>query len=97
TARRELVAQAGKAAKKRPAVPEALGWLSWSELPPVRWAPGTREDDAGPADLVPEEVIRHLAVQAVRARSAEPDAVLRGHVDLFEPGDRVAFGAALFG
>ncbi|WP_148614289.1 DUF4132 domain-containing protein [Nocardioides rubriscoriae] len=65
-------------------LPASLAWLSWDAVPEVRWA------DSG--DPVPRAVVQWLAATAVKARSPEPDALLRRYADLVEPADRARLG-----
>ena len=65
-------------------VPKDLEWFPWNALPEVRWF-DTKEH-------VPVEVIRWMTVQAVKQKSAEPNAVLRKYCAMFEPRDREQLG-----
>lgn len=56
-------------------------------MPAVRWA------DSG--DAVPVDVLTSFAVQAVKAKSPEPNVMLRKYCALFDPADREAFGQYL--
>jgi len=77
-----LAARATAAVAK--GLPTALGWLRWDALPTVRWA-----DSGAP---VPLPVLQWLVAQAVRARSPEPNALLRHYCALLDPTDREALG-----
>jgi len=84
-AREELTARAAKEAGA--ALPTALAWFPFDRLPAVRWA--------GSGDAVAPQVLRWLLVRATRARTPEPDAVLRGHVQALDARDRPGFGEAV--
>ncbi len=77
-----LDAKAAKAMLK--GVSKDLAWFPFDQLPPVRWA--------ATGEPVAPTTVRWLLNQAVRSKSPEPDALLRKYADLFDPGDRVAFG-----
>ncbi len=77
-----LDAKAAKAMQK--GVSKDLAWFPFDRLPPLRWA--------ATGEPVAATTVRWLLNQAVRAKSPEPDALLRKYADLFDPGDRVAFG-----
>ena len=68
-------------------LPAALGWLAWEAVPDVTWA------DSG--DPVPRAVVQWLVGTAVKARSPEPNAVLRRYAELVTPGDRERLGRHL--
>ncbi|WP_207010213.1 DUF4132 domain-containing protein [Nocardioides aromaticivorans] len=80
--RDDLLAKAAKLVAKP--LPAALAWFPWAGLPAVHWA------DSG--KLVDDAILRWLLVQATKARSPEPNAVLRRYCAMFEPRDRAAFG-----
>lgn len=61
-------------------LPAALDWCAWDMLPQVRWASS--------GEAVPREVVQWLCATAVKARSPEPDAVLRQYAALFDAADR---------
>ncbi|UZN04246.1 DUF4132 domain-containing protein [Cellulomonas sp. S1-8] len=61
-------------------LPAALAWCAWDTVPEVRWA------SSGQA--VPREVVQWLCATAVKAKSPEPDAVLRQYASLFDTADR---------
>lgn len=65
-------------------LPKDLAWFPWEALPGVRWA------DTGEA--VANDVLRWMLVQAVKQKSAEPNAVLRKFCAMFDPTDRERFG-----
>jgi hypothetical protein len=65
-------------------MPKQLEWLPWDSVPAVRWV------DSG--DAVPADVLKWFAVQAVKAKSPEPNVMLRKYCALFDPADREAFG-----
>jgi len=77
-----LVTEAKKVLAK--GIPKDLEWFPWSALPEVHWA-DTKEQ-------VPVDVLRWMLVQAVRQKSAEPNAVLRKYCAMFEPREREQFG-----
>jgi hypothetical protein len=83
--RNELAADADKAVAK--GLPKDLDWLAWDQLPELHWA------DSG--DRVPLTVVQHLVGQAVRAKSAEPNAILRKYAGMLVESDRLAFAHAL--
>jgi hypothetical protein len=80
--RGKLAEEARKSLAKE--LPKDLAWFPWPALPAVHWA------DNGQA--VPNEVLRWLLVQAVKQKTAEPNAVLRKYCAMFAPRDREAFG-----
>lgn len=77
-----LADEAAKLLKK--GLPKELDWFPWAALPEVRWADNQ--------ELVPVDVLRWMMAQAVKQKSAEPNAVLRKYCGMFEPRDRVQFG-----
>ena len=80
-----LAKQAASALAK--GLPKDLDWMAWDALPSVRWA------DSG--DDVPLEVLQWFVAQAVKAKSPEPNAVLRKYCAMFDPRDREALGQLL--
>ncbi|MBB6566898.1 DUF4132 domain-containing protein [Kribbella sandramycini] len=68
-------------------LPKNLDWLSWDAVPAVHWAKTGVE--------VPRAVLQWFVVQAVRGKSAEPNALLRNYCGLFERSTREAFGQYL--
>jgi len=80
-----LAAQAAVAVAK--GLPKALSWLHWAALPEVRWA-----DSGAPVALT---TVQWLTAQAVRAKTPEPNAVLRKYCGMFEARSREAFGQYL--
>lgn len=84
-AREELTARAAKQAAA--ALPKALAWFPFDRLPAVHWARST--------DVVAPQVLRWLLVQATRARTPEPDTVLRAHLHALDERDRPALGEAV--
>ncbi|HEY3001950.1 MAG TPA: hypothetical protein VGJ44_06335, partial [Kribbellaceae bacterium] len=68
-------------------MPRSLEWLRWDAVPVVHWA------DNGEA--VPADVLRWFVVQAVKARSPEPNAVLRKYCAMLDARDREALGQYL--
>ena len=80
--RDSLAAEAGKSLAK--GMPKDLEWFRWASLPPVSW-----QDSGAP---VAPDVIRWMLVQAVKQKSAEPNAVLRKYCTMFSPREREALG-----
>jgi len=68
-------------------VPKDLEWFPWNALPTVHWA------DNG--ETVPHDVLRWMLVQAVKQKSAEPNALLRKYCGMFVPRDREALGQSV--
>jgi hypothetical protein len=65
-------------------LPKDLDWFPWAALPEVRW------DDSG--EPVALSTLQHLFAQAVKARSPEPNALLRRYCSLLEPAGRERLG-----
>jgi hypothetical protein len=61
-------------------LPSSLAWLDWAALPELTWASSS--------DRVPPAVVQWLCVTAVKAKSPEPDAVLRHYAALFDANAR---------
>ncbi|KAB2808936.1 DUF4132 domain-containing protein [Pimelobacter simplex] len=80
--RGDLLAKADKLAAKP--VPAALTWFPWAGLPEVRWA-----DSGAPVE---RSIVQWLLTQAVKAKSAEPNAVQRRYCAMLDPADRAALG-----
>ncbi|WP_336922338.1 DUF4132 domain-containing protein [Aquipuribacter sp. SD81] len=80
-----LAADADKGLRK--GVPASLAWVWWDGLPPLRWAADGTE--------LPLPVVQWLCLQAVKARSPEPGAVLRRYGALLEERSRGAFAVSL--
>jgi hypothetical protein len=68
-------------------LPKELAWFPWAGLPEVRWA------DTG--EPVGTETLQWLLTQAVRAKSPEPNAMLRKYSAMFTPADRERLGQFL--
>ncbi|MFK4088652.1 DUF4132 domain-containing protein [Kribbella sp. NPDC020789] len=68
-------------------LPKELAWLNWETVPVVHWSDSGAE--------VPRPVLQWLAAQAVRAKSPEPNVLLRKYCGLFVPAEREAFGQYL--
>ncbi|MFI5729635.1 DUF4132 domain-containing protein [Kribbella sp. NPDC051587] len=68
-------------------LPKDLAWLNWETVPVVHWTDSGAE--------VPRPVLQWLAAQAVRAKSSEPNVLLRKYCGLFVPAEREAFGQYL--
>ncbi|MFG1818942.1 DUF4132 domain-containing protein [Kribbella sp. NPDC049174] len=68
-------------------LPKGLEWLHWEGLPPVHWA------DSGEAVQLP--ILRFLIAQSVRAKSPEPNALLRKYCGLFVSSEREELGQHL--
>lgn len=79
--RDQLAKQAAQAVAK--GLPKDLAWFPWSGLPDVRWASG---------EAVPLMTLQWLLAQAVRAKTPEPNAVLRKYCAMFDPKDREQLG-----
>lgn len=56
-------------------LPSSLAWLDWEALPELTWVSS--------GEVVPRAVVQWLCGTAVKARSPEPDAVLRHYATLF--------------
>jgi hypothetical protein len=80
--RAALAREAAKGLAK--GAPKELDWFPWNALPAVHWA------DTG--ETVPQDVLRWLLVQAVKQKSAEPNALLRKYCGMFQPRDRETLG-----
>ena len=80
-----LAAQASAAVAK--GLPRELSWFPWPALPQVRWS------DTG--EPVPVETLQWLIAQAVKAKSPEPNAILRKYCAMLEPRDREQLGQFL--
>ncbi|WP_347901146.1 DUF4132 domain-containing protein [Pseudomonas purpurea] len=80
--RDQWVADATKALAK--GLPKDLAWFPWETLPPLYWADS--------AEQVPVEATHGMLVQAMKLKSAEPDALLRRFGVMFEARSREAFG-----
>src|SRR5260370_25669882 len=79
------VAAAEKFAASGP--PSSLAWLAWEALPELSWASS--------GESVPRAVVQWLCGTAVKARSPEPDAVLRHYAALFDAAARERLAAHL--
>jgi hypothetical protein len=77
-----LANEAAKALAK--GIPKDLEWFPWTAMPAVRWA----DND----EVIAGDVLRWLLVQAVKQKSAEPNAMLQKYCSMFAPADREAFG-----
>lgn len=77
-----LAAEAEKGVAK--GLPKDLDWFPWAALPEVRWA-----DTGEPVSLT---TLQSLFAQAVKAKSAEPNAILRRYCAMFAAADRVRLG-----
>ena len=71
----------------RQEVPEALEWLPWGEVPPMRWS--------GDGEPVDEVIPRGWLVAAAERGDPEPDRELRRRGSLFARGDAARLGAWL--
>lgn len=65
-------------------LPKDLDWFPWGALPQVRWA------DSG--EQVALTTLQSLFAQAVKAKSPEPNAILRRYCSMLAPTDRVRLG-----
>jgi hypothetical protein len=70
-------------------LPSALGWLDWEAVPELTWASS--------GEAVPSAVVQWLCGTAVKAKSPEPDAVLRHYATLFDAAARERLAAHLLG
>lgn len=61
-------------------LPSSLGWLDWDALPELNWASS--------GETVPRAVVQWLCGTAVKAKSPEPDAMLRHYAALFDVAAR---------
>jgi hypothetical protein len=68
-------------------LPSALGWLDWEAVPELTWASS--------GEAVPRAVVQWLCGTAVKAKSPEPDAVLRHYAALFDAAARERLAAHL--
>jgi hypothetical protein len=66
-------------------LPSSLAWLDWDALPELTWASS--------GETVPRAVVQWLCGTAVKARSPEPDAVLRHYATLFDAAARERLAA----
>jgi len=83
--RASLATQASKGLAK--GLPKDLAWLRWDGVPAVHWA------DTG--EVVSSEVLQWFISQAVKAKSPEPNAVLRKYCAMFDKRDREGLGQYL--
>lgn len=65
-------------------LPKELEWFPWASLPVVHWS--------DTQTVVPTEVLQWLLTQACKAKSPEPNAVLRLLCGLMVPRERQALG-----
>ena len=68
-------------------LPSSLAWLDWAALPELTWASS--------GETVPRTVLQWLCSTAVKAKSPEPDAVLRHYAALFDAVGRERLAAHL--
>jgi hypothetical protein len=68
-------------------LPASLAWLDWAALPELTWASS--------GEPVPVAVVQWLCSTAVKAKSPEPDAMLRQYAALFEARGRERLAAHL--
>jgi Domain of unknown function (DUF4132)/HEAT repeats len=68
-------------------LPSALGWLDWETVPGLTWASS--------GEAVPRAVVQWLCGTAVKAKSPEPDAVLRHYTALFDAAERERLAVCL--
>jgi hypothetical protein len=68
-------------------LPSSLNWLDWAALPEVSWASS--------GETVPRAVVQWLCATAVKAKSPEPDAMLRHYAALFDAVARERLGSHL--
>jgi hypothetical protein len=82
--RERLIADAERSIAK--GLPKDLAWLAWDSMPEVRWTDGA---------MVPRPLLQGLAVQAVKARSPEPNAIIRRACAMFDRADAERFAERL--
>jgi len=68
-------------------LPSSLAWLDWDAVPELTWASS--------GEPVPRAVVQWLCGTAVKAKSPEPDAVLRHYAALFDAAGRERLAAHL--
>jgi hypothetical protein len=68
-------------------LPSSLAWLDWEALPELTWASS--------GEPVPRAVVQWLCGTALKAKSPEPDAVLRHYAALFDAAARERLAAHL--
>jgi len=68
-------------------LPPSLAWLDWEAVPELTWASS--------GETVPRAVVQWLCGTAVKAKSPEPDAVLRHYAALFDAAARERLAAHL--
>jgi hypothetical protein len=68
-------------------LPSGLAWLDWAALPELTWASS--------GETVPRAVLQWLCGTAMKAKSPEPDAVLRHYAALFDAAARERLAAYL--
>jgi len=68
-------------------LPPGLAWLDWDAVPELTWASS--------GEPVPRAVVQWLCGTAVKAKSPEPDAVLRHYAALFDAAGRERLAAHL--
>jgi hypothetical protein len=68
-------------------LPASLAWLDWDAVPELTWASS--------GEPVPRAVVQWLCGTAVKAKSPEPDAVLRHYAALFDAAGRERLAAHL--
>ncbi|HXT91681.1 MAG TPA: DUF4132 domain-containing protein, partial [Trebonia sp.] len=68
-------------------LPASLAWLDWDAVPELTWVSS--------GEPVPRAVVQWLCGTAVKAKSPEPDAVLRHYAALFDAAGRERLAAHL--
>jgi hypothetical protein len=68
-------------------LPSSLAWLDWAAVPELTWASS--------GEPVPRAVVQWLCGTAAKAKSPEPDAVLRHYAALFDAAGRERLAAHL--
>jgi hypothetical protein len=68
-------------------LPSSLAWLDWAALPELTWASS--------GEPVPAAVVQWLCGTAAKAKSPEPDAVLRHYAVLFDAAARERLASRL--
>jgi hypothetical protein len=70
-------------------LPAALSWVDWGTVPGLTWV--------ATGEPVPLTVVQWLCGTAVKAKSPEPDAVLRHYASMFDVAGRERLAAHLLG
>jgi Domain of unknown function (DUF4132) len=81
--RDRLLADAQKGLTK--GVPEALNWLSFTDLPPVHWSDNNQAVDP--------TILTWLIIQSYKQKNPEPSPLLQRYAQMWHEGDRLALGS----